>query len=298
MALAGRPSPGFFAFATLVLCAWPLWAQPPGEFRDLHDALEAKLATFDRSLDARWDGTPYAVSFAAELLTANGNRGRQLLAAQTLTSVRLELDRLHALGLTAVTVAIPFPLLYPRFLAWNGTTNDFQGLVAFFSTVAQEVHARGMKLAVESGVLFPSFYSAGSGLNVEGYYPTLSAVEFVSGRASVISTIVERIGPDIINVGSEPDTEARLSGQAFLRTPAGFAGMVRRFVEQLAAGGLTNVPVVAGSGTWLYGASAYVEELCAIPGLYGSTSTSTRSTWATSIRHSPSPISRIRTASA
>ena len=29
------------------------------------------------------------------------------------------------------------------------------------------------------------------------------------------------------------------------------------------------MPVVAGSGTWLYGASAYVEELCAIPGLYG-----------------------------
>jgi hypothetical protein len=208
-------------------------------------------------------------SFAAELLSANGNRGRQLLAAQALTSVRLELNRLHALGLTAVTVAILFPLFYPPSLAWNGTTNDLQGLVVFFATVTQEAHARGMKVAVQSGVMFPGIPSAGSGLDVGGYYPTLSAAEFVSGRASVIGTIAGQVKPDIIDVGSEPDTEARVSGQAFVATASGYAGMVRTLVEQLSTAGLADVPIVAGTGTWQVGASAYVEELSAIPGLYG-----------------------------
>jgi len=106
-------------------------------------------------------------------------------------------------------------------------------------------------------------------MNAAGYYTTLSADQFIAGRATQVATIVRDIKPDLLNVGSEPDTEYRLTGQAFLRSPTSFAGMVRTFTEQLAAAGLTEVPIVAGSGTWMYQADSYVDALCAIDGLWG-----------------------------
>lgn len=244
-------------------------AQVPAEFQDLYPALEQKLDAFEATLEGQGHAA-YPVTFTSELLTANGNRGRALLGAQTLPGVRLELDRLRALGVQAVTVAIPFPILDPAFLQWNGDPQDYAGLVAFFAAVANEAHARGMKLAVESAAMFGGVYSAGSGMNAAAYYPALSDDEFVAGRAAQIVTIVGQVRPDIINVGSEPDTEYALTGKTFLDSPQGFAGMVGTFIDQLAAAGLAgSVPVVAGSGTWLYDASAFVAELVKIPGLYG-----------------------------
>jgi hypothetical protein len=243
--------------------------QPPAEFQDLYAFMAQELDAFDQILHAEWDGGRYPVTLTTELLTANGNRGRQLLPAQTLAGVRLELDRLHALGVMAVTVAIPFPLLYQPFLQWNGDPDDYQPFINFFAAVVDESHARGMKVAVESAALFPGVYSAGSGINAAAYYPTLGDSEYVTGRSAVITTIVREIRPDVINVGSEPDTEYRLTGQALRRTPQGFAGMVHTFLDQLAAAGLTGVPVVAGTGTWMAQAGDFVAQLCALDGLWG-----------------------------
>ena len=240
----------------------------PAEFQDLYSFLGQKLDAFEAKLSAAGPAAA-PVTLAAELLSANGNRGRALLGAGALPGVRTELDRLRSLGVQAVTVAIPFPILHQPFLAWNGDPGDFQPLVAFFQQVAFETHARGMKLLVESGAMFPGIYSAGSGMNAAGYYQTIGATEFVAGRSAVIRTIVSQVKPDVVNVGSEPDTEVALTGQAFLGTPAGWAATMRTFVGDLAAAGLTGVPVVAGTGTWKNGAASFVAELCKIPGLWG-----------------------------
>lgn len=239
----------------------------PAEYQDLYALLDQKLTSFDATLEGRWDHSTYSVTFATELLTANGNRGRALLTQQAMAGVKLELDRQRALGIQAVVVAIPFPELYKPFLAWNGDPGDHPLFVNFFTSVVDEAHKRGMKVAIESAVMFEGIYSAGSGFNLAGYYPTLTADQFTAGRADVIATIAREIKPDLINVGSEPDTEYTLSGQSFLRTPQGFASMVRTIVERLAVAGLTDVPLAAGSGTWMYQAGAYVDALCAIPGL-------------------------------
>lgn len=258
------------AVASIASClAAAALAQVPTEYVDLYHFLDEKMTGFDRTLEARWDGRRPPVNFGGELLTANGNRGRALLTTRALAGLRLELDRLRALGLDSVTIAIPFPLLDPAFLEWSGDPADFRSFVAFFSTVVAETHARGMKLVVENGAMFPGIYSAGSGLDAASYYPMLSASQYIAGRTAQVVTIAGEIHPDLLNVGSEPDTEHRLTGQAFLGLPGSFAGMVRGFVTQVAAAGVTDVPIVAGSGSWMHDASAYVDALCDIPGLWG-----------------------------
>ena len=257
------------AAASAACLAAAVGAQVPPEYADLHRLMSDKISAFDRTLDARWEGLRPPVAFGGELLTANGNRGRVLLAPQTLAGVRLELDRLRTVGLEAVTIAIPYPLLDQTFLAWSGHPYDLQPFIAFFSTVARETRARGMKLVVENGPMFPGVYSAGSGLDAAAYYATLTENQFIAGRTAQVLTIARDIRPDLLHVGSEPDTEYRLTGQPFLRSPSAFAMMVRGFVTEVADAGLASVPLVAGSGSWAHDGAAYVDALCAIPGLWG-----------------------------
>ena len=259
--------PAFFA-AAFSAGGFRVVAQPvPPEYQDLYTALDQKLDAFDRSIVS--DGSRYPVTYATELLTANGNRGRALLGANVLAGGRLELDRLRALNVKAVTIAIPWPILDPLFLQWNGDPADRQPLVDFFRSVAAEAHLRGMKLYAENGVMFGGIYSAGSGMNAAGYYATLTDGQLVAGRAAQAVTIASQIAPDLLNVGSEPDTEASLSGHAFLKTPSGFASMVQTITSQLAAAGATSVPIVAGAPSWLTNAQSFVALLVTNPGLWG-----------------------------
>ncbi len=241
--------------------------QVPAEYQDLYTFLDQKLDAFGQSVGG--DGSRYAVTYATELLSANGNRGRALIGANVMTGVRLELDRLRALNVKAVTIALPWPILDPAFLQWNGDPGDRQPLIDFFAQVAAETHARGMKLLVENGVMFGGIYSAGSGMNAAAYYATVTDAQLVAGRAAQVLTIVSQVKPDLLNVGSEPDTEASLTGHAFLKTPSGFASMVQTFTSQLAGAGLTGVPIVAGAPSWLQNAGSYVALLVTNPGLWG-----------------------------
>jgi hypothetical protein len=241
----------------------------PAEYAELYGFLAGKLEAFDATLDARWDGTRHPVVFAAELLTANGNRGLALLAPQALAGVRLELDRMKGLGLGAVTVSLPYPILDAGFMAWSGHPGKEAEMAAFYATVVAEAHGRGMKVAIESGAMFPGAYSAGSGLDAASYYPTLTWNRYAIGRADQVVAIARDIRPDFIGVGSEPDTEADLSGQATVRSPAGFAALVSYTTDRLAGAGLGGIPVLAGVGTWTGQGDAFVEALCGISGLWG-----------------------------
>ena len=91
----------------------PTAARVPTEFRALYNELDSALTAFDQSFDA--SDTPYPVTFAAELLPANGNRGTELFNPTNLQATRIWLDRLQAIGVQNVTIAIKFPLLTPDF---------------------------------------------------------------------------------------------------------------------------------------------------------------------------------------
>lgn len=230
--------------------------------------LEEKIETFERNIARSKPAEPYAVSFGGELLTANAHRGIQLLRPRTREGVNLELDRLQALGLQSVTVAVSFPVLYKPFLTWNGNGASYDGLLAFYQWLAENVHRRRMKLVIESGTLFPGSYSVASGFKLAEYYRSLSDREFAEGRAAVAADIARLIRPDYLVVGSEPDTEAKLTGKQFLNTPAGFAALARQIVASVKRAGGGDVPIGAGIPTWQRGGETWIRDLlAAVPDL-------------------------------
>ncbi len=117
-----------------------------------------------------------------------------------------------------------------------------------------------MLLIVETGVLFPGFYSQGSGFNLSGYYSTLSLPQYSAGRAAAAAAIAAALQPDYMSIGSEPDNEAALVGQPSINTPSGFAAQERQIVQQIRASG-SLVPIGAGVGTWISNGGVFINAL-------------------------------------
>jgi hypothetical protein len=174
----------------------------------------------------------------------------------------LELTRLQGLGVRAVTICIGFPLLYRPFFEFNGDPDDYQRFIDFYRKLSAEVHRRNLKLIVESSILFGGVYSQGSGLNVVDYYKKLSGQDIAAARVEVVRTILREARPDYVNLGSEPDTEGKLTGRSDLSTPDGFSTMTAHLVEQLRAAGVGKTQLGAGIGTWQRSGETYLKALC------------------------------------
>jgi hypothetical protein len=174
----------------------------------------------------------------------------------------LELTRLQGLGVRAVTICIGFPLLYRPFFEFNGDPDDYQRFIDFYRKLSAEVHRRNLKLIVESSILFGGVYSQGSGLNVVDYYKKLSGQDIAAARVEVVRTILREARPDYVNLGSEPDTEGKLTGRSDLSTPDGFSTMTAHLVEQLRAAGVGKTQLGAGIGTWQGPGETYLKALC------------------------------------
>jgi hypothetical protein len=205
----------------------------PAKYAPLYNELDTSLEAFDRSFDAAGATSP--VLFAAELLPANGNRGTDLLNAQTIAGVRVNLDALQKMGVQGVTVAIKYPLLTPEF------PNSARYL-EFFKSVAAEIHKRNMKMDVEIGAIFPAPFSS---LNVT--YRGLTFDQYKAKNRGMVDTIIKQVRPDYLNLGSEPDTEAAITGIRELGTPQGYTDLINYTLQDLDRG---NTAVGAGSGSW------------------------------------------------
>ena len=205
----------------------------PPEFQSLYNALDGSLTTFNQSFDTANGNAP--VTFAAELLPANGNRGTALLNPQAMIGVQKTFDSLQKLGIQGVTVGIKYPLLMPDF------PNSAQYL-EFFKNVASAVHQRHMKLDVEMGAVFPAPIST-LGVNYNG----LTIDQFDSQVHQMAETIIQQVQPDYLDLDAEPDTEAALTRLRDLNTPSGFTNFVNYVLKDLDRG---NTLVGAGSGSW------------------------------------------------
>ena len=254
-----------------MLLAWALAAAAqsiPADYLDLYSSLQQKLSDFGTTLSAHWDGSQPPMDFCAELLSANGNRGLQLLGKSAVTGMQTEARSLQAMGVTSISVAINFPVLYRAFYAYNADPNDYQNMLAYYRQVASVVRAYGMRLVVHTGPMYTGVFSDGSNLNAAGYYksfPTVSA--YVAARAEQIVTIAQEIQPDALVLADEPDNEATLTGQPSLAVVSGFSSMIDTFLSRLDQFGYNGTYVGAGVGTWLDDAPAFIAALAAKPRL-------------------------------
>jgi hypothetical protein len=209
--------------------------EPPASFSDLYAELSESLGEFEGYLAASHDGTRGETIFAAELLVANGNRGEALLEPSTMLGVRLYLDRLQEIGVRGVTVQIADPLLdpdYPR-------SDEY---LAFFQSVADEVHSRGLSLAVETGPVFPD--PQFSRVQYDWSQHTLD--EYFRMRRDQLLRVARDIGPDYLPLGHEPATEAMLTGLSF--TLEDYLGFIRETAAALDE--IEGTLIGAGTGTW------------------------------------------------
>lgn len=207
----------------------------PATYRALYDILEAQIDGFDRYLATRpLQDRP--ITFAGELVTANGNRGPDLLKPGAIEGVKLELDRMGELGVKGVTIAVSYPLLIETF----PRSGEY---LAFFKSVMKESRQRGMKVDIETGPIFAN--TPFSPFTFD--FSTLTFERYKTERRTFIATILRELAPDYLNLGAEPDTEASLTGVRELNDPGRYVELIN-FV--LAGADRRNTLIGAGSGTW------------------------------------------------
>ncbi len=224
-------------------------SKAPEAYADLYAQLEAKLQRTSERIDRQWDKSTAPVDFSAEMLTANSNRGVQVVQPVALAGMRLEVQRLAELGVKAVTLSINFPVLYEPFHQFNGT--DYQAFLDFYKRGVETARTRKLKVIVEMGSgIFPGVYSRGSDLNAKGFYAKIKSIEEYRNQRTAMALVIAReLRPDCLSLGEEPDTEAQLTGLHVndVRTST---RIVAYEVKTLREAGIGDVKIGAGVGTW------------------------------------------------
>jgi len=255
-------------------------AQVPGQYRSLYDTLHGYIDSYSAQIAPVWDGSKYPVSYTAELLAADSNGGFGILQQAVREAMTQELDAIHSLGATAVTVQIGFPLLDENFYLSLGQSSDqagqsVQSWIDYYASVVQAAHDRGVKVIVEANPLLTFFTGSATSLDASAYYKSLDVATYKQRRSDHNILVARQLKPDYLVLQSEPQTDAvnsqNRSLAAIMDDPKADTDMVRYFVAQLEAAqvpGLhSSIQLGSGVGTWQGNWQAYVSDLVTIPGL-------------------------------
>jgi len=221
----------------------------PEEFRALYDGLDERLAAFEQTLPPADAPPAFEVTCAAELLTANGHRGEELLTDACWQGNLLMLERLQQLGIWGITIQVSYPLL----------TSDFprhDEYLAFYKRVADEVRRRGLKLLAKTGPMFTQPEFARQPISYEG----LTVDEYIRRRIEQNRLIAEELKPDYLTIANEPTSERQVTGLTLTG-----ADQMRYIQATLAEVKDTGVAVGAGTGTW--DTPRYVQAFAGLPDL-------------------------------
>jgi hypothetical protein len=208
----------------------------PPAYADLYAQLSAQLDAAEgqvRELHPELGKPPI---YAAELLPANGNRGPALLQPGVMDGVRLFLDRFQQLGIRGVVFNVGYPLLLDRF----PRSSEY---LEFYKQVVAEARKRGMTVEIESAVTFAN--TPFSPITWE--YAATPFSQFVQERHDMTARIVAELAPDYLDLGAEPDTEARLTGYAQLNVPSLWAQTTAAIIRGIDR---RSTRIGVGLGTW------------------------------------------------
>src|ERR1700733_7780098 len=232
----------------------------PSTYQDLYSTLTTQISTFDSAVRANWDGTPSPVVYAPQLETASAALYTELIGANYYTNAVLpELEELQALGAKGVNVHISFPILYQPFYASNPA--QYQQFVNFYQQLARDVHARGMKLMVSSVV--ENEFPGADVAPLYTYYTSLSWNDYMTGRAQNALNTALLIQPDYMSVITQPDSEASYTNKANAGTISGSTQFLQTILTPLQSGGVTQLPIGAGTGTWLPNYLQFIQSFAA-----------------------------------
>ncbi len=219
------------------------FSQTPGRYSDLYNQLDGKLSDIDTWLRVNWDGAPRSVAWGAELITANGNRGEDLLKPNALASVSLLLDRFVSMGIRGVKVSVTYPLLKPSF----PRSADYR---AFYTAVAREVRQRNLKLHVQCTTVFPDTNWSRLGVDYSG----LTMPQYRTDLRQHVEIVLAAMQPDWLSILNEPMTQKMNTGLDFTVTA------VTELVQSVLTG-LDRGSTLIGAGTGSWDDFAYAQAL-------------------------------------
>ncbi len=222
----------------------------PAEYQPLYTELEAELTHFEGILNQKWDHSQGQTIMATELAYANGNVGETLLNANSMANNRLLLDRLQAMGVKGVVVAVKYPLLKPDF----PRSAEY---LQFFKDIVVECHRRGITVLVESGAVFAGTPYSPLQVDWSGY----TTATFLQGLQDELVLIAREIKPDYLTLANEPVTEEGLTG--LMITPAVWRDFISSTMGKIDRSG--GILLGAGTGTWEN--PAYINTIIGMPGL-------------------------------
>ncbi len=221
----------------LVLLSTLINAQSvPVEFQDLYDELSEKLEWIDSSLTSQWDGTSYPTTWSTALMPAISNRGVKLLEPQVLDAIKLHLEALDSLGVSAVDIAIQYPILVESFPKSAEYLN-------FYKQVVQEVRNQGFKLIIGCQSTFRD--SIFGKLQVDEFLQDLTTQRYRTEKKQMIRTIINELRPDYLTIETEPSTQEMNLGLDF--SPDSVVSYIHHFMDGTDKNG---VLIGGGAGTW------------------------------------------------
>jgi len=232
----------------------------PITFQATYAQLQGYINSFQSTINASWNGSKGNTLWSADALNANCNNGLKLLSLGA--AAQAEVTALKGLGVKAVTVCMAFPILDQDFYTFNGDPGDYASILAFYQAEAAAIHGAGLKMIVEAHAVQPGT----SGMNVTGYYNSLSDAQYIAGRQQNALTIAQMIQPDYINLNTEPQTDLLNTGKTNeYGNPTGYTAMNQSIISGLHAAGVT-IPLGCGVDTW-ESDPTWVSDTLAISGL-------------------------------
>jgi hypothetical protein len=251
-----------------LLAATPLFAQtPPGvpsQYQATYNNMTTQIAAFQSTIHQDWSGTPYSVTWAPHLSSAESDEYQTLLTANYYNyTVLTELQEIQATGAKAVTVHIDFPILYQPFYTYTNNPSQYEEFVSFYQQLIGDVHARGMKLVVEATV--GESLDGTEGSSFAPYYQTLSWSEYMSARAQNAVNVAQLIEPDYLSLICEPDSEATTAHQPTENSPTGAMQLLTTILAAFQQANITNMTIGAGAGTWISSFTTYIQDFLATP---------------------------------
>ncbi len=209
----------------------------PQQYQQLYAALSSQLAGIGSS-GGNQSSSQSQPALGAKLPLPTNLEGLPVRMNQSLSELPGLLDDLASLGVKVVTLAVPFPSLAPSF----PKSHDY---LLFYEQVAQDVHAKGLKLAVEMPPLFADTPLAGAQFN----YPGLDSPEsYATAKASMAEIVIRDLAPQYLTLEGPADTTARLVGLSALNDPATYAKVVSEELSDIHDA--KSVELGAGPGSW------------------------------------------------
>jgi hypothetical protein len=245
----------------------------PPQYQRIYARLETVLDRWTKELDQRWNGTLYNMFIPmASVLFANSNAGFPILRKENRDHTKLFIQRLKELGCRGVQLDIQFPTLDPAYFVFAKDKGlipkdspDDKAFLEFYKKVAEDVRSQGLKLSVESQVVF--IQKTWSPLPVEPYYAEFEKngeegfAAYKQRKLAMAKLIAAELRPDFFTMEDEPDTAMSLTGIQLLKKRENYLGMVKELVDGVKPLVRNTTKIASGIGIWMSDWEAWLKDL-------------------------------------